>query len=150
MGTTFSSCVFSVDNLGWVTQANLTSLGSSTIPVNSTISIKMILTNAWTNTAFGSNQFKFYIESADNSFLSHGVLALTTINNGNSFIPTTIGTLSLAETSLFAAQNNNVTISFNLAVPVPTGSVINVMLPKITYNMNLSAIQASAAPASTS
>ena len=149
LGNTYSSCVFSVDNLGWVTQVNLTNLGSSNIPVNSTITVKMVLTNAWTNKAFGSSKFSFYVESADNSFLSHGVLAVTTINSANNFIPTTVSSLILTETSLFASQNNNITINFILDAPVPIGSIINVMLPKSIYTMNLSAIQASATPATT-
>ena len=62
---------------------NLTDLGQVTIAANSTITLTIELTNAWTNKAFGSEQFVFYIESADSSFLSHGVLAVNTINGVN-------------------------------------------------------------------
>ena len=101
---------------------NLTDLGPTTIPANSTITLMIQLTNAWTNKPFGSEQFVFYIESADNSFLSHGVLAVNIINGANQFSLATVSALQVSCTSKLAAQDNNVTVTFSLAVPTPVGT----------------------------
>ena len=84
-----------VDGNGWITQMNLTTLGASSIPANSTITVTSGVTNAWTNKVFGGSQFVFYVESVDNSFLSHGVLAVNTINGASSFTTAQIGALQV-------------------------------------------------------
>ena len=128
----------------------MTNLGTNTITANSVISLTLTLTNAWTDSAFNTNAIVVQICSSDNTYLSQGTVAMSTLNNATSFTPTTVNNLAVSESNLLAGGSNNVSLTFTINVPTPTGTTFLLMLPKSSYSMNLASISASTAPSSSS
>lgn len=74
----------------WVRQVNLTNLGTAPVPASSKIALSLVLTNAWTNTPFGSNSLTVSLCSKDNAYLSRGTLTLASLTQTASFTPAAI------------------------------------------------------------
>ena len=125
-GTTYNGCLFAISNSGWLTQMNITDLGTSTIGVNKTIAISLQLTNGWNDQVFTTAALQFYISSQDNTYLSHGILGVNTLNGANSFTPVSVNNLKTTQSSTQAGAANTVTVSFDLTVPTPSGATVKV------------------------
>ena len=67
-----------------------------------------------------------------------------------SFSTVTIGNLKVNQGGQFAGSTNNLTLSFSLAVPIPQNTVLQLNIPKSTFNMNINSLQSSLAKISTS
>jgi hypothetical protein len=90
----YSGCQF-LSSSGWLTEMNISNLGVSTVLANTSITVRIPVTNGWTSKSFGSGQIMVYVCSADNSYLSMGTLPLTTLNGVSNFVAAAVGGLML-------------------------------------------------------
>ena len=97
VGTTqFTGCQYNIDSQGWVTQVNISNLGTTDLPKNTTISLKLPLTNSWSSIPFNSQALTLKICSPDNNYLSQGTLLVSTLNNASNFQPVAITSLNVS------------------------------------------------------
>jgi len=134
-GISYNGCSFGLDSNGeWLRQVNLTNLGSTTIPANSTITLNLILSNGWTNRAFGSDSLAFHVCSNADAYLSQGIILLTTLINSPSFTVVPVNNLTLTQSNTLAGgSSNNLSLTFSINVPTPVGTVFMLGLPKSSY-----------------
>jgi len=149
--TSFNSCTYITDSNGWLTQVNLTNLGSTQILASTNITINLHVINAWISSTFSNTPIAFYLCSSTDNYLAQGSMQLSSIYGGaTSFSPSSVANFGVDQGGMFAASQNNLTISFTLNVPTPHNTVFQLNIPKSTYNLNLSSLQTSLTKISTS
>ena len=146
-----NNCVYITDSNGWLTQVNLTNLGTTQIAASTNITVNLFVTNDWNNSPFSTTPINFYVVSSTDNNLAQGSVQLPTVYGGAmSFSTVTIGNLKVNQGGQFAGSTNNLTLSFSLAVPIPQNTVLQLNIPKSTFNMNINSLQSSLAKISTS
>lgn len=149
--STLNSCAYTTDSNGWLTQVNLTNLGTSQIPASTNITITLFVTNAWTSSAFNTTPIAFYVCSSTDNYLAQGSLQLSTLYGGAvSFSTAVISKFSVDQGGQLAGSTNNLTLSFNLPIPTPANTVLQLNIPKSTFNLNLNSLQSSLTKVSSS
>jgi hypothetical protein len=125
-------------------------LGTSTIPANSAISLTLTLTNAWTDLPFSSSSLIFKVCSSAEAYLSQGSILMSTLTGFGSFASVGITNIAITQSNVMAGGSNNVTLTFNVSVPTPTGTTLLLTLPKSSYSMDLTSISSSLAATTSS
>lgn len=142
-GANFTGCQYGLSGI-WLTQTNISFLGSSQLPANTNILLTIPVTNAWSVTAFAAQAVNLFVSNPGDNYVAQGSISLANIYGGiPSLVASAINTPVLAQTSNLANAANSVTINFTLPVPLPTGSSILLSLPKSAYvlsSTNLTAI----------
>ena len=94
--TSFNSCLYTTDTNGWLTQVNLTNLGSTQIAALTNITINLYVTNSWVSSTFSSTPIAFYVCSSTDNYLAQGSILLTTLYSGlTSFSGSLVSSLSV-------------------------------------------------------
>jgi len=147
----FSGCAYATDSNGWLTQVNLTNLGSSQIAAYTNIVLNLFVTNAWTSSSFSNTPISFYVCSSTDNYLAQGSIQLSTLYSGAiNFSTAVITSFTVAQSGQAAGSTNNLTLSFTLAVPTPQTTILQLNIPKSTFNLNLSSLQSSLTKVSSS
>lgn len=149
--TSFNTCSYTIDTNGWLTQVNLTDLGHSQIPASTNITINLFVINSWVSSTFTNTPIAFYVCSSTDNYLAQGSIKLSTLYAGaNSFTTSLVSNFALEQGGMLAGSQNNLTISFSLIVPTPQNTILQLNIPKSTYNLNLNSLQTSFTKISTS
>jgi hypothetical protein len=142
-GVSFSGCQYGMSGY-WLAQTNLTFLGSTQLPANTSILLTLFTTNAWASTPFNALGLSFFVSNPSDNYVAQGFLSIVNIYGG---IPNLLASSAnnpvLTQTSNLANATNVVTIKFTLPVPLTTGCSILLNLPKSAYYLsptNLAAI----------
>jgi hypothetical protein len=78
---TRTTCLFEVSGEKWVTQVNLT-LPNMNLAANTSITLTLILRNAWAVTTLDNKAMTFLVGSTGASYVSQGMLSLSELNSG--------------------------------------------------------------------
>jgi hypothetical protein len=128
----------------WLTQANLSLLGSSQIPANTNIILSLFTTNAWSVSSFNALALNLFISNPSDNYVAQGSISLANIYGGiPSLIASSASNVNLVQSSNLAGSNNILTINYTLPVPLTTGCTMVLYLPKSAYYLsptNLAAI----------
>lgn len=142
-GANFTGCQYGLSGI-WLTQTNISFLGSAQLPANTNILLTLYVTNAWSVTPFAAQSISLFVSNPGDNYVAQGSISLANIYGGiPSLVASAINTPVLAQTSNLANAANSITINFTLPVPVTTGSSILLSLPKNAYvlsSTNLAAI----------
>ena len=142
-GASFTGCQYGLSGI-WVTQTNISFLGSAQLPANTNILLTLYVTNAWSVTPFAAQAISLFVSNPSDNYVAQGSISLANIYGGiPSLLTSAINTPVLAQTSNLANAANSITINFTLPIPLPTGSTITLSLPKNAYvlsSTNLAAI----------
>lgn len=142
-GAGFAGCQYGLSGV-WLTQTNISFLGSSQLPANTNILLTLYVTNAWSVAPFAAQAISLFVSNPGDNYVAQGSISLANIYGGiPSLLASAINTPILTQTSNLANAVNSITVTFTLPVPLPTGCTILLSLPKSAYSLssnNLAAI----------
>ncbi len=80
LGVNYTGCQYiNYQSSGWLHYINLNNLGPVVIPMNTTITITLYITNSWTTYRFSHNSTSFSIISNSSQYTAYGILALGSV-----------------------------------------------------------------------
>lgn len=99
--------------------------------------MNIFTTNAWSVSSFSALTLGLLISNPSDNFVAQGSISLANIYGGiPSLLPVTISNVNLVQGSNQANANNTVTLNFNLTVPITTGCMMTLYLPKSAYYLS--------------
>jgi hypothetical protein len=134
-GASYTGCQYAYQG-NWLTQVNLTAFGTTQLAANTVIVLTIYTTNAWSVVPFGTQSFTVLVSNPSDSFVAQGSISLVTVFGGiPSLNAAAVTNATFSQVSTTSNAVNSLTITYSLGIALPSGSLLNVYLPKSAYSL---------------